>query len=315
LTYKDKLISLLSLISVLSLLYIASFIFNHDRNFARSSSYVWLDQKFTDGIKRITVNSLEHKFEFLRKSDQWFILYNEKEYPARQLRIEDFVSIFTSRAAWTIRSSNSSSHSRFGLNPAEAARLTIYGENTVLLDLLLSFPDSPGAQIFIRKFGENEVRSGENNITSYLTGPVNNWFNLRLFAESENGKIDVDSVQRLSVSDNGEIKVFSRMNRSWTVSGIEISNPDQSGIERYIRNVLNSEGDNFIDADSLRDVDFNNSIIVMEFNNGKIATVRFSEPDENSLRYAKSSASEYIYSVPLWVSSRLFTASQNFEMQ
>lgn len=316
-TYKNKLVFLLSLISVLSLTYIAGVVFSPERSNAASAYYVWLDQKLADRITGIVISSEDQKIELLKNNGQWFVLHNGSEYPARQARIEDFVSIFTARAAWSVRSVNASSHSGFGLEP-DAARLMIYGENTVLLDLLLGFVDAAGREIYVRKYGENEVRSGENKITSYLTGSVNSWFNLRLFAESEDGKIDVDDVQRLSVYRNGESQIFTRVNRAWTFSVSRAgytgeTNPYQGTVESYIRTVLNSEGDNI--ADNYLDIDFNYSRLVMEFGNGKVTTVRFSEPDENNRCFARIGANEYVFSVPSWVLERLFRDAASFETQ
>jgi len=314
-TYKNKLVFLLSLISVLSLTYIAGIIFSPERSGAKSASYVWLDQKLVNRITRIVINSPEQKIELQKNNDQWFVLHNGREYPARQARIEDFISIFTVRAAWNVRSTNASSQSRFGLDDG-ATELIIYGENTVLLDLLLGSIDAAGREIYVRRNGVNEIRSGENKITSYLSGSVNAWFNLRLFAESENGKIDVDDVQRLSVYNGGESQIFTRVNRSWDLSvtnAYNPVNPYQGSIESYIKIVLNSEGDSI--ADDLQGITFNHSRIVMEYGNGKVTTVRFSEPDENDRCFASTGANEYVFSVPAWVMERLFRDAASFETQ
>ena len=312
-TYKNQFAFLLSLIGALSILYIAGFVFSPERKIARSASHVWLDAKLTDRISRMVLRSEGENLELIKENGRWYISHNGIEYPARQLRIEDFIGFFTTRAAWNIRSSNASTHIRFGLDADAASRVMIYGENTLLLDLLLGYVDEAG-QIYVRKYGENEVRSGENNIYYYLGGSIKNWFNLRLFTESENGYIDVDDVQRLSVYNNGETQTFSRQNRSWNlVAGVNSIDPDQGIVESYIRNVLNSEGDDFADINFSAPVDFNFSRIVMEFGNGKIMTVRFSAPDNDDRRFARIDGSDYIYSIPAWVSSRLFRDAASFE--
>lgn len=310
-TYNQRLIFLLSLIAVLALLFTGSFVFSPERLNTRSSSFAWLDSKLVPKISRIAINDEDKSFELLERSSQWFILHNGNEYPARQLRIEDFISILTTRAAWPVRASSASSRERFGLDEESAGRITVYGENTVLLDLLLGDRDISGQEVYLREFTQNEVRSGSNTISSYIVGPVTGWYNLRLIPESEEGQLDVESVQRISVYNNNETMIFLRRNRNWEVTGVHIEDPAQESIENYIRIVLNTEGDNFISDE----MNFNHSSIVLEFDNGLVKTIRISEADETGRCFARVSGSEYTYSIPSWSAARLFRDASSFERQ
>jgi len=317
-TYKNRLICLLSLIALLSLLYTGSLIFSPEQNNKRSASFVWLEPRLSARINRIEISPSQgsagagQKIELAKKNNTWVVLHNGNEYPARQIRVEDFISIFTSRAAWPIRSTSASSHSFYGLDGGTSSRVTIYGENTVLLELLLGNPDSTGREIYLRKAAQNEVRSGENKITQYIAGSVTSWYNLRLIQESENGELDIESVQRLSVYNGAESQIFSRFNRGWDISGINVENPAQDLVENYIRIVLNTEGDNFAGLVSGNE-QFNHRRIVLEFGNGKITTIGFSEPDEDGRLFANVSGSEYIYAIPSWAAARLFRDAASFE--
>jgi hypothetical protein len=250
--------------------------------------------------------------ELAGKNNQWFVLHNGSEYPARQTRVEDFLDIFTRRDSWPVRSSSASALSRFGLDE-KAPRVTVFAENAAILDILLGGDDITGREIYARKYGQNEVRSGNNAVRAYVTGNITSWYNLRLIPESEDGKVGIDSVQRLTVSNEGGTVVFSRKNRSWTVLGIEDAKTDQGVIENYIRSVLNTEGDGFFDAASGEEPALNGSRIVLEFGNGVVKTISFSEPDEEGRRIAFVSGSEYIYSVPSWAVMRLFRDVSSFE--
>jgi len=312
--YKNRLIRLLSLIAVLVLLYAGSFIFDNERSNTRSASMIWLDSKLAGSADRITVNSSYQNFELVKKSNQWFVLHEGNEYPARSLRVDDFLGVFTKRAAWQVRSSSAASHERFGLNLNTADRLTVYGENSVLLDLLIGFEDSMGQEVFVRKYADDEVRSGESLFLTYMTSSVSSWYNLRLIPESEDGKVSAANVQRLSVYNGDTTLVFTRRNRSWIVSGITIANPDISGIENYISIVLNTEGDNF--AESLPDnLEIGKNRITVELDNGNVITIRLSDADESGRCYAQVSGRNYIYAIPSWVSSRLFREASSFETQ
>ena len=312
-TYKNKFICLISIISVLSLLYIGSFIFNAGFIRAGSSLYVWLDSRNAERITRITVSTVVGDFELNKINNLWYVLQDGQVFPARQLRVDDFLRIFTTRASWPVRSSNVTSHERYGLDEF-ASRITMYENNIIHLDLLAGYDDFTGLESFFRRAGQNEVRSGDNNINSYIYGQITNWFNLRLISENEGSVINSSDVQRLSVFTPEGQQVFTRRNRTWGISGIDIVNPDVTAIENYIRTIINTEGDYFEEIDIYEDDLFDHSSIVIEFGNGKITTIQFSQPDEQERRLARVVGSEYIYSIPMWAAFRLFPEPSTFEL-
>jgi hypothetical protein len=310
-TYKNRLIILVILITLLALIYTASHIFSPERRNNRSASYAWLDPKLVTRIDRIVIGTEFQTIELMANNNQWFVLHNGKLYPARRARIEDFIGIFTKRSLWPVRSSAASSHERFGLDGKTSCRVTIHGENSILLDLLLGDIDNTGREIYIRKAGDNEVRSGDAGISSYTDAAGNSWYNLKLLPGNEDGNLDIAGVQRLTVYNEGETLTFSRSNKSWVISGTNVENPDLNTIENYIRTVLNIEGDNFVDS-VYSNVPFL-SRIVFEFGDGRVVTVSISDQDEENRRFARVSTSEYIYSVPSWAVSRIFREAADFE--
>jgi len=316
--YKKKITALFSLIAALALVYTASFIFNPESSSSRNASYTWFDSKLSGRVTRIVLtqpnSGAEEKTEIIKNNNKWFVLNNGKEYPARQLRVDDFINIFTTRSAWSVRSSSESSHARLGLNAETASRVTIYGENSTLLDLLIGAGDSTGREIYLRKYGQNEVRSGEDKISSYL-GVAKSWYNLRLIPESEEGKTVLNGIQRLSVYTSAGQQIFSLNNKEWIISGFVVEQPDQSKINSYINSVINIEGDEFTDSVSSDDPMFNNSRVVLEFGNGNIRTIRISESDENGKRYASVTPSDFVYSISPWAVQMLFKNASDFEMQ
>jgi hypothetical protein len=311
-TYKNRLIFLGTLIAALIIAYIASIIFTSDIG-AKSSSYVWLDSKSVDKIIRIVIKDEENEFELKKKNNQWFVSHNSLEFPARQLRVEDFLKILTTRSAWHLRSTSASTHERFGLEHS-VSRVTIYGE-TVLLDFLAGYEDVFKNEIYLRKAGQNEVRSGDNTIKSYISSPVTSWYNLRLIPETENGSIDISGVQRLSVYTPQETQIFSRRGKKWEISGISVGNPNQNVIDTYISQILTIEGDNFEDSIYSDDPMFDKTSMALELGNGRIITIRFSDADESGRRFAHVNGSEYIYLIPTWSAGRLFRNASGFEMQ
>jgi hypothetical protein len=311
--YKKRLVYILSLIGALAVIYLASFIFDPEIMGTRNASYVWLDSRLAGRTARIVIGNEGDTVEIVKKNNKWFVLHDGTEYPARQLRVEDFIGILTAHKAWPIRSTNASSHEKLGIGTNASARITLYGENSTLADLLLGSEDITGREIYIRKYGQNEVRSGENLFASYLAGSVTGWYNLKLIPESEDGKVAVDSVQRLSVYGPQATQVFSRKNRMWTVSGIDIADPDQTIIDGYVREVLNLEGDDFV---SMSDAPgyYENSL-VLELGNGGVKTIRVSNADESGRRVALVEGFDYGYSIAPWAAQRLFRNAIDFEKQ
>jgi len=314
-TYKKHLIFLLSLIAVLALLFTGSLLFDSVLGGARSDLFVWLDAKNASKAGRIVISRAGEEITLVKENDKWLVLNNGISYPARQIRVEDFLGVFTKRASWPIRSSSSSSHERFGLEEQNASKVTIYNDNTPLLSLLIGGNDATGNEAYFRRTGENIVRSGDNSVRTYITSSVTSWFNLRLVPESEGGQVDVDSVQRLSVYKGTESQIFTRKNRAWVITGIEVAKPDKSVIDNYIRTILNTEGDNFEDTVSVDDPVFNGGRIELQLGNGRIVTIRLSEADESGRHFASVSTSDLVYSVPVWAASRLFISAQSLESQ
>jgi len=322
-TYKNHFIALVALIAVLTVTYITSVIVTSDIGY-KSSSYVWLDSKSAEKIVRIVIKDADNEIELKKKNNQWFVSHNGIEYPAKQLRVEDFLKILTIRSSWAVRSTSASTHERFGLAQTEGqsgqsvSRVTLYGETT-LLDLIVGNEDVFKNEIYLRKAGQNEVRSGDNAIKSYISSPITSWYNLRLIPETENGSLDINGVQRMSVNapaeGGGTPQVFSRKNRRWEITGVSVENPDQNLIDTYIRQVLTVEGDNFESSVNSDDPMFDKTSIVFELGNGRIVTIRFSPADESGRRFAHVSGKDYIYSIPTYQSEKLFKNASSFVKQ
>jgi hypothetical protein len=260
----------------------------------------------------------------------WFVLDNDNVYPARQIRVQDFLNILTTRSAWPIRSSSASSHERFGLltptdsdqfslSYEQASRVTVYADDAVLLDLLLGADDIYRNETFFRRADQNDVRSGNSILRTYVNSHSGSWFNLRLVSGTDGMDIDISNVQRFSVYTPSETQIFSRRNRGWVVSGIEIENPDIPAIESYIRVVLNIEGDSFSNSISIDDPGFDYSRIELELGHGRTITIRLTMGDETGRIFAHVSGNgtirgDHIYSIPSWAANRLYREAENFEM-
>jgi hypothetical protein len=319
--YKKKLSVLSGIIAVLALIYILTIIFDPERRDTRSSAYSWLDPAETGKISGITITSEDEVINLARNGGKWFVSHDGKDYPAKTARVEDFIAALAKRAPYPLRSSNASSHERLSLTDDQAVRVTVAaGAGLPLLNLLIGQPDLTGQNVYLRKQGQNEVRSGEDIFSVYTRSGITAWYNLRLFPESEGGKFDASHVQRLTVylpsaDDGGEspVRIFTRKGKEWTFN-FELARPDMKKVDNYIRDIINTSGDDFAASVAPSDPLFNNSRIVLEMGNGSTSTVRLGPPDENGKYYAAVSGSDWVYSVPGWVIQRLFPGTETFEI-
>ena len=317
--YKQKLKILLTIIAVLALAYICSFIFDRDRMVSRTALFNWLDPKLAAGAEKITLWNTESGIDLLRKNDLWFVALDGKEYPAKQLRVADFIGVLTRRASYPVRTNNATAQERLGLDGAVSPRITVSGAyGQPLLDLLIGYGDAAGQNIYMRKYDSNEVRSGEDKFSAYLFSAPASWYNLRLVPETEDNRLDIDRVQRLTVysgddaDGSGEPQIFTRKARQWTFNRVDAAALDMEKVDSYIRAVLYAEGDNFNSEISPDDAMFNNSRIIIELGSGDVKTIYLSAPDEENRRYATVSGTGLVYSMAGWMGGRLFNTAEHF---
>jgi len=314
-TYKNKIITLSSVIAALAMVYILTIIFDPQSRGARSDVYSWLEPGQKNKITGIRITRLgEEPVNLSRNNGKWFVSRGRKDYPARQVRVEDLLTALAKRDQYPIRSSSASSHERLWLTPETATQITVFAApGLALMNLLIGQPDITGQSVYLRKQGQNEVRSGEDRFSFYTDSALSSWYNLRLFPENEEGRLNDRDVQRLIIypPENESPMIFTRSNREWTFN-FEISNPDFSKVDSYIRDILGVSGDDFIDDVSPSDPMFNSCRVVMELGNGSTKTLRLGPADQEGKRYATVSGSDYVYSIPAWSVRRLFVDKDNF---
>jgi hypothetical protein len=313
-SYKRKLCLLSGLTAALALIYILSLLFDPDRTGARRAAYTWLDPKNLDRVDGIAVSggAEEEPLELRRGGGPWMVVRGENEYPAREFRVGDFLRVLSSRGEWPVRSLSSSSHRNFGLEEEAARRVQVYGgPGLPLLDILVGHGDSMGREVFVRRTGAAEVRSGEDRLTVYLRDGVNSWYNLRLFPESESGRLDTGNVQRLSLYADGEERTWSRGGAGWIIGGMEVAGPDRNRVETYIRDILTTEAEDFAAPGELPGTE--GARLVLELDDGSVRTLLIGPGGESEKRLVSVSGSPYVYVLSGWASERIFREAAWFE--
>jgi hypothetical protein len=316
-TYKNKITVLSGIIGALVLIYILTIVFDPQRRRVRTDAYSWLESGHINLISGITITNPGSAGEPLilsRNGGTWFVTRGGKDYPARQVRIDDFIAALTLRAPYPVRSSNASSHERLSLTEDRAVRVTVSGgAGLPLLTLLIGQVDITGQNVYLRMQGHNEVRSGEDRFTSFIGSTLTAWYNLKLFPESEEGKLSAADVQRFTVyPPEVPPQVFTRRGREWTFN-FELVNPDMGQVDSYLREIINASGSDFAEDTHGSDPMFNSGRIVLEFGDGSIKNIRFSPPDEDGQKYAVISGTDWVYVIPSWTASRFFPETDYFE--
>jgi hypothetical protein len=108
--------------------------------------------------------------------------------------------------------------------------------------------------------------------------------------------------------------MITRSGKAWTFN-FELAKPDMAQVESYIRDILNTSGDDFVDYITPSDPLFNHSRIVLELGDGSIRTIRLGPPDASGQVLAAVSGSDFVYSIPEWSNDRLFVEPDFFESE
>ena len=186
-------------------------------------------------------------------------------------------------------------------------------------DLFIGDPDATGREIYLRQNNQNEVRSGENRLSSYTGGSRTSWYNLRLFPDSPGRTLSLDMVQEVRVdfpapgadAEPAAPMVLVRNAGGWTLEGNSES-PDTQRVETYIRSILDAEGEDFAVSVKPEEPVFNDGRITLNIGDGSAHTIRLGPPGEENRRNAAVSFSPYVYTLGEWTVNRLFRESASF---
>jgi hypothetical protein len=327
--FKKKLTILLALTGVLGVIYGGTLIFDPERVTTRDASYRWLDPELADRVDRIEISRPGgESLALVRKSGGWFVARESVEYPAKEGRVEDLLRFFTTRASFPLRAASAASHERFGLTEGEASRIVLRAGvgSSPLLDLLAGKGDALGQEVYLRRNNQDEVRSGEDRISSYLNSAPSSWYMLRLFPET-GAPLGIDTVQSLTVSlppdpdsdGNGEgagkagTYTLKRDGSNW-VREADGTVLDKPKVESYIRAVIEAEGEDFIPDMEPGDPVFTGGegSVILSLGDGSTRFIRLGPALESGSRSAAVSGSPYVYALATWTVNRIFRDAAEF---
>jgi hypothetical protein len=323
-TYKKQVLVLSILVAVLALIYAGTLVLTPERLNSRNAAYTWLEPKWADQAGRIEISGGGETLALVRRNAVWHVETEGVEYPSKQGRVADLLRLLSTRGAYPLRGGSASSHERLGVGE-NASRIVVRGAGAApLLDLLVGGGDATGREVYLRKSGQNEVRSGEDKFTVYLSPSPASWYNLRLFPQEDT--LSLDMVQRVVAAPpageaGGEPAplVIARSGSGWTVEGVAADDLDSSRIEPYVRAILDAEGDGFVAAFKPDDPVFNEGRIHLELGDGATRTIRLGpvhpagEEGQAGKRTAAATGSPYVYTLAEWTVNRLFRDAAYFK--
>jgi hypothetical protein len=302
--YRQKVFVLSLLIVVMILVLAGSFVFDPERQAARNSAYVWLESAFADEADVLEIKGSQGQLILNRKNNVWVIRQDDLDYPVKQGRVEDLFDVLSRRLPYPLRSRSEAAAERLGLAENRSSRITVRGgSGQPLLDLLIGFGSASGSDVYLRKAGSNEARSGEDLFTIFTESEKTSWFDLRLFPN-----LETDSVQRIKVFPlKAEDDPFS-LSRSGTGWIMENSSSliDTRSVNSWLRAIADSEGQDFVPGVRPGDLAFGVGSIVLEMGNGSSRTLRAGELTEENTRNAELSDTGYVYSLSEWTINRIF---------
>jgi len=309
--YKKKLVILGSTAIFLALMYVLTLFFDPARTNARNERFTWLPAGSRDLADKIEITRGGTKLELLFRNGKWLaLLEDSEEVPVKQGRVDDLFRLLATRGAFPHRGSSAASHESLGLGSG-ANRLVIRGgAGPSLLDLLVGQYDSSGREVFLRKNGENEFRSGDSLIGTYINAENASWYDLKLFEE-----ISIAHVQRVRVNFSGytgpedETPLIGyidysigRSGDNWIMEGEE-EPLEKDKTEAWILGILEATGENFLPASTQSNFTAEARITV-ELGDGRNLSLQIGAPGENGGASARTSGKPYAL-LPRWTVTRL----------
>ena len=229
--YKNKLYALIGVCAALFIALVLTFVLDPENSAARSAAWTPFNSKNTDKVEQIELKGKEN-INLNKIDGTWFVNFEDADYPARSEKIDDLFTDLTKQGSFSVRSKSESSHEKLGVAADSAERIILRGAgNTVLFDLFVGGMDTSGSEIYVRRAGESEVRSGSDVFTPYLNGERSSWYELSFFPSHYKSGITVDKVQRVQVfppapepAENGnpakpENYILVRAEDGWKIEG------------------------------------------------------------------------------------------------
>lgn len=306
--YRHKVIALSALVGGLTLVYLASLVFNPESMAERGSSFPLLEQKAAAAIQRIELGKGATKTVLEKSGAGWTVNRAGVEYPAKKERVADLLAALTVRDAYPRLASASSSHTALGLTDSAAAHVSVFSAALKpLLALLVGNTDAAGKNVHLRLSGSDEVFTGLDRFSSFLSGGDRAWFNLALFAADP---LSAQTIQRIIVTAaKGSYTLARDSEVGWRLEGKKVT-LDAMKVDAYAKVLATAEADDFAEAG--KGDDGTEATIVMETGDGRSRKIAIGKAGTEGRSEATVSSSPHRFSLDLWNVERLVREESYF---
>jgi hypothetical protein len=324
--FQKKAIILGGISGALVLAYALTFVFERERSDQRQAAYRWLDPQSASVADRIEVRG-QDSVDLEKIGSQWFVVYEGRQFPAKQSRIDELFTALTKSGAYSARGSSREVQEKLGLTDDQTSRVSVLSDGGPLLTLLVGVRDASGSSIHLRKRGDDTVRGGEDRFTTFTNGSRPSWEDLRLFPDENGARLSADSIQRFTVfpppNEEGEDNVpsyytFVRDGTDWKAEAAPAGasgEPKTADIDAYIRGIVDAAGEDFAVGLFPEDEGFTDadavSRVVLELGDGSTRTL-YRGPDFSGKKTVSLSGSPYVWILSDWVANRIFRTGDGF---
>jgi len=316
--YQRKLQILSAFIVILSLSLLGSFIFNPEARRVRQSTGSLLESQKIQSVSKIQIVRPElPTLDFIKRTGQWYAVRDDKEYPAKNDRIEDFLKPFGKPTFLPQRASSAQSHERLGLGENSASRVTFWADSAKkpVLDMYFGSLDATGKEIYFRYADSDGVKSVEDRFSSYIQSSPQSWYDLRLFPQSGSQGLKTELVQSISWSFDSESSFsISRSGpASWIGKGnnFEGKELDTKKIDGFLQDLVSASGDDFADPVEPPSK-FSGLTITLELGDGRTKKLSILSDPASQSHWATVTDTPYTYKLSEWQYNRLAKNSDYF---
>ncbi|MDR3302340.1 MAG: DUF4340 domain-containing protein [Spirochaetaceae bacterium] len=318
--YNKKLITLAGITGALVIIYVLSFVLSPQTRASRAARWTPLDGKTALVAAAIELEGIgRERVTLIKEGEAWFVSTEEgaeegaQKKPARSDRVDDLLSALTREDFYPVRSRSASSWEKFGVSENPASKIVVKDAGKEKL-LELDLGEVSGNEIYLRRAGEDTVRSTADIFSAFVSGGGASWRDTRLFPDHDKQQLTVESVQRLRVAPSAPEEPFSivREKGAWQFDG-SAEAVDSAAVTAAIRFILDCSGDDFIPDLAPFANQFSGSAgkIILEIGDGTAHTLTLG-PKFEGKQSARVSSSPYIYGLADWTVSRLFRGKSEY---
>ena len=308
-SYKNKIVVLVSILGALALIFVAGKLFSPGQSRIRTEAGRLFSGKSTD-VQSIQIGAQGvDSIKLVKDGAAWFCIEGDLRIPAQAARVDAFLEELAAIDILSPRSRGGANASAFDLDGDKGTSVLITGPSSKsLADFVVGKAGAIGRAYYVKVRGKEEIYAVDGAFQSYLGAGRASWLDMRL-----SKTIKVEDVQSLSLSSKLPIDASGKPAAafSWTAArkdgGWSASTGplDTVSVESLIRSLVNLSGEDFVAAPP-SDA-FTPALCHFEIGlgSGEKAVFEIGKSAEDKRYYLKAVGSPFVYLVSLYSLSNI----------